>query len=87
MLIKIFVLLVLFFIVANLFTALFHLIRGGQGASKKTLKFLTFRLVLSIVLFASLYVLAYFGYIQPHGFPDGNRTPVAAPTATTGAPQ
>jgi hypothetical protein len=86
MLIKILVLLVLFFIVANLFTALFHLIRGGQGASKKTLKFLTLRLVLSILLFASLYVLAYLGYIQPHGFPDGNRT-LAAPTATTGAPQ
>ena len=70
MLIKIFVLIVLFAVVANLFTALFHLIRAERGHSRKALKFLTFRLVLSIVLFASLYIMAKLGYIQPHGFPQ-----------------
>jgi hypothetical protein len=68
MLINIFVLFVLFAVAANLFIALFHLIRAKPGDSRKTLKFLTFRLVLSIVLFTSLYVLAHFGYIKPHGF-------------------
>ena len=83
MLIKIIVLLVLFAVVANLFTALFHLIRGGEGASRKTLKFLKIRLALSIFVFLSLYIMAYFGIIQPHGFPQHGQTQPAAPTANS----
>jgi heme/copper-type cytochrome/quinol oxidase subunit 4 len=70
MLVKIFVLIVLFAVVANLFTALFHMLRAERGHSRKALKFLTLRLALSIVLFASLYIMAKLGYIQPHGFPQ-----------------
>lgn len=77
MLAKIIILLALFAVVANLFTALFHLIRGGQGSSARTLKFLKLRLVLSIAVFGTLYVLAHFGLIQPHGFPDASHAPAA----------
>lgn len=82
MLIKLIALAALFAVAANLFLALFHLIRAEQGGSRKTLKFLTFRLVISIVLFASLYVLAHFGYIQPHGFPQ-QHTVASIDTANT----
>lgn len=79
--IKIVVLLVLAAVAINLFTALFHLVRGGEGHSQRTLKFLILRLVLSIALFGGLYVLASLGYIQPHGLPQ-----VAAPATQSPSP-
>lgn len=63
------VLLVMAAVLINLFTALFHLVRGGEGHSQRTLKFLILRLALSIALFIGLYIMAYLGYIQPHGLP------------------
>lgn len=67
--IKILVLAAMVAVVANLFIALFHLTRGGEGDSAKTLHSLKWRLALSIALFALLYLASFFGLIAPHGLP------------------
>jgi hypothetical protein len=53
---------VLFIIVGSLFSALYYLFKE-KGSSDKTVKALTVRIGLSIILFASLIVAANFGYI------------------------
>ena len=59
---KIAVILFLAFIVASLFSALYYLIRDrGQGT--RTVKALTVRITLSVVLFALLMLGYYFGFI------------------------
>lgn len=64
--IKILILGVLVAIVASLGSALFHL-SSGKGDSKKMVRALTVRIVLSVVLFLLLFVAWYFGLITPHG--------------------
>lgn len=75
--IKIIVLVAMAAVLVNLFIALFHLNRGGQGDSRKTLRSLSWRLGISIALFLFLFVAALMGWVTPHGLPQ------AAPTGTS----
>lgn len=77
--IKIIVLVAMAAVLVNLFIALFHLSRGGQGDARKTLRALTWRLGLSIALFLLLYLAAVMGWVSPHGLPD---TTGSAPAAS-----
>jgi Na+/H+ antiporter NhaC len=63
LLIKIFIVLTLFFIIGSLFVAWKALAKGEAG-SEKVVKALTFRIALSIFLFVTLILLLYFGYIH-----------------------
>ncbi|MFI4869482.1 MAG: twin transmembrane helix small protein [Steroidobacterales bacterium] len=53
-------------IIASLGIALYHL-STGRGDSKKMLRALTMRILLSIVLFALLMIAWRAGLITPHG--------------------
>lgn len=68
MLIKIVIVLTLLVIVGSLFSALFFLAKDKTG-SDRTVKALTFRVGLSIVLFIMLMLAYYFGLIAPVGHP------------------
>lgn len=72
--IKIIVLLAMLAVLFSLFTALFHLTKGGAGSSQKSLKFLIWRLGLSIAIFLGLYLASLFGIITPHGLPQVQAT-------------
>lgn len=65
MLIKILIVLSLIFIVTSLFSALFYLSKDKTG-SDRTVKALTVRIGLSILLFVVLMVGYYFGFIETH---------------------
>lgn len=67
---KIFVVLVLIAIVASLGSAMVFLIRD-KGQGDRTLKALTFRIGLSVALFALLFVFYGLGWIEPHGITPG----------------
>lgn len=62
MLFKIAIVLVLFVIVGSLFSALYFLAKDKSGGDR-TVKALTFRIGLSITLFAGLVAAGYFGLI------------------------
>ncbi|MFZ2541969.1 MAG: twin transmembrane helix small protein [Gallionella sp.] len=64
MFIKIIIVAVFLMIVTSLFSALFFFYKD-KGASKRTVKALTIRISLSIVLFALLMVGLYLGLITP----------------------
>ena len=64
MLTKIFIVAVFLMIVASLFSALLFFYKD-KGASKRTVKALTVRISLSILLFVLLLVGYYFGLISP----------------------
>lgn len=68
---KLFVLLVLFAILASLGSALFQLARRDRD-SKKMVRALTWRISLSVGLFALLLLAWAMGLIEPHGL-AGNR--------------
>lgn len=59
------ILVLLLCIIASLMVSLFFLVRD-QGKTKKTVKALTFRIVLSFALFLLLFVLYAMGVISPH---------------------
>ncbi|MDI1302188.1 MAG: twin transmembrane helix small protein [bacterium] len=80
MLTKIIVLLAMLAVLFSLFSALFHLTKGGEGSSQKSLKFLIWRLGFSIAIFLGLYLASFFGIIAPHGLPQAHKP------ATTSAP-
>lgn len=63
---KIIVIAMLLAIFASLFSALVFLFRD-QGRGTRTAKALTWRISLSITLFALLMAGFYFGVISPHG--------------------
>ncbi|NOU43519.1 MAG: twin transmembrane helix small protein [Methyloglobulus sp.] len=66
--IKIIVIAIFALIIFNLGSALFHLVRHKSDASSvKTLKALTFRIGLSVFLFAVIAILLLTGVIKPHG--------------------
>ncbi len=66
--IKIFFIVVFLLIVASLGSALFHLVKPGEGeASDKTVKALTVRIVLSVILFIIMIILLATGIIEPQG--------------------
>ena len=59
---KIVVILFLLFIVGSLFSALYYLVRD-KGRGERTVKALTVRITLSVMLFALLMLGYYFGFI------------------------
>lgn len=63
---KFLVLLLLAGILVSLFSGLFYLNRD-QGDSRRMLRALTFRIVLSVLLFLLLLIAWRTGAIQPHG--------------------
>ncbi|HKJ71219.1 MAG TPA: twin transmembrane helix small protein [Gammaproteobacteria bacterium] len=66
MLTKAFIILVLVVILASLGSGLFYLMRD-QGSGERTVRALTIRISLSLVLFALLMLAYALGLIQPHG--------------------
>ena len=66
MLTKILVVLILFTIIGSLFSGLFFLIRD-KGASDRTVRALTVRISLSVLLFVLLMIGMYTGLLKPHG--------------------
>jgi len=65
MLSKTIVLLILFAIIFSLGSALYYLVRD-IGNSRRTVRALTSRTLLSIALFLLLLIAYHFGFIRPH---------------------
>jgi hypothetical protein len=64
-------------IVASLASGLFYLV-NDKGDSRRTLRALTFRIGLSVGLFAFLMILVALGVIEPHGvYPERPQSPPA----------
>jgi len=63
---KILVVLILFTIIGSLFSGLFFLVRD-KGASDRTVRALTVRISLSVLLFVLLMIGYATGLLQPHG--------------------
>lgn len=71
MLAKIFIVLILFTIIGSLFSGLFYLVRD-KGSSDRTVRALTVRISLSVLLFILLMLGYATGILQPHGvYPVG----------------
>ena len=64
--IKIIIVFLLALILISLGAGMFSLIKD-RGDSDRTVKFLTFRIALSILVFVLIAVSFYMGWIQPHG--------------------
>ena len=64
--IKVIIVIMLALILLSLVASMFTLIRDRDN-SNRTAKFLTFRIVMSILLFILIGVSFYMGWIQPHG--------------------
>ncbi len=62
---KYLIVVILLFIVFSLGSAMFYLVKG-QGQSKNTVRFLTVRVVLSVVLFLFIILSAKMGWIEPN---------------------
>jgi uncharacterized BrkB/YihY/UPF0761 family membrane protein len=63
-------------IVVSLGTGLYHLSRGGgEEDSRKLVRALTWRIAISIALFALLMLAWYFGLISPHGLQQPPQRP------------
>ena len=63
---KLYIFILLILIVVSLFSGLFFLAKDNSS-SKRLVTSLTFRIVLSVILFLSLFVGYKFGWIVPHG--------------------
>lgn len=66
MLTKTIIILVMLIIIGSLFSGLFYLIRD-KGTSERTVRALTVRISLSVLLFILLMIGAATGLLQPHG--------------------
>ena len=64
--IKTIILFLLVLIIISLAAGMFTLIKD-RNKTDRTVKFLTFRIVLSVSLFVLLAVSFFMGWIQPHG--------------------
>ena len=62
---KILVIIIFIAILASLASGAVTLVRGKEGDASRTAKALTFRIALSVSLFALLFVLWGFGLITP----------------------
>lgn len=62
---KILIILVMLIILFTLGSGLFYLVRDA-GTTKRTVKALTWRIALSLVLFLFLLLAFSFGWLQPH---------------------
>jgi len=67
---KIIVVLFLIFIVGSLFSGLYYLVKD-KGTSEKTVRALTLRISLSVLLFILLMIGYATGLLQPHGVVPG----------------
>lgn len=68
MIIKSIVIIAFILIIISLGSALFHLVKHKtQEQSEKTVKALTFRITLSIVLFIFIFIAFATGALKPHG--------------------
>lgn len=68
MLMKLVILLFLILIIYSLGSGLYYLVNEKtRKDSDNVVKALTWRIVLSLVLFLTLFVAYYLGWIQPHG--------------------
>ncbi len=65
MLMKYLIVVILMFIIFSLGSAMFYLIKG-QGKSQNTVRFLTVRVALSVVLFLFIILAAKMGWIEPN---------------------
>ena len=66
MMAKIFILFVMIIITVSLGSGLFFLIKD-TGDSKRTVKALTVRIIVSLSLFLLLFIAFGLGWIRPHG--------------------
>ena len=81
MIIKAVVIIAFILIIFSLGSALFHLVnRKTQESSEKTVKALTFRISLSILLFIFLFIAVATGIFKPHGL--GEKIHVEKPVQT-----
>ncbi|MFK8013096.1 MAG: twin transmembrane helix small protein [Marinicellaceae bacterium] len=62
---KIFIIIILLFIMYNLALALFHMIRD-KGQGKNTVRFLTVRIAVSFLLFLFIILALKMGWLQAH---------------------
>ena len=67
---KIIVVLFLIFIIGSLFSGLFYLVKD-KGTSERTVRALTLRISLSVILFILLMIGYATGLLQPHGVVPG----------------
>jgi len=67
---KIIVVLFLIFIVGSLFSGLYYLVKD-KGTSERTVRALTLRISLSVILFILLMIGYATGLLQPHGVTPG----------------
>ena len=56
----------IFFILASLGAGLYYLVKD-QGKTRRTVRALSVRIILSFVLFAALLIAFALGWIEPHG--------------------
>ena len=76
---KILIVLVLLAILAALSSGMFFLVRD-KGESERTVKSLTVRITLSVILFILLFIGFAAGWIKPHGLlPEEPETEKALP--------
>ena len=66
MITKVIVVLFLFLIIGSLFSGLFYLVKD-KGTSERTVRALTVRISLSVLLFVLLMLGYATGLVQPHG--------------------
>lgn len=62
---KYLIIVMLLFILFSLGSAMFYLVKG-KGQSKNTVRFLTVRVVLSVLLFLFIILAAKMGWIEPN---------------------
>ncbi len=62
---KYLIVIILLFIIFSLGSAMFYLVKG-QGKSQNTVRFLTVRVALSVVLFLFIILAAKMGWIEPN---------------------
>ena len=67
---KIIVVLFLVFIVGSLFSGMYYLVKD-KGTSERTVRALTLRISLSVLLFILLMIGYATGLLQPHGVTPG----------------
>ena len=70
LLIKLLIVILLLFVVASLFSGLYFLIKDPSD-SRRVVKSLSLRILLSLILLLLLFAGIYFGLIEPH--PPGAR--------------
>lgn len=66
MIIKTIILILLLLVILSLAAGMFTMIKDRKK-SDRTVKFLTFRIILSVSLFILLALSFFMGWIQPHG--------------------